>query len=106
MKQLFTSSTAITILFILFCIPAYSSDILLNSDAYCKKVALAVGGNQEIESACLTYEMNAKKQLSNMKIADNIKTHCTKIAKMAGGSYQVLKTCVEQESSTKQHPAH
>lgn len=47
--------------------------------------------------SCIKYELDAKEELSNMAVPDDIEGYCGHLSGSTGGSYQVMLTCVRQK---------
>ena len=75
----------------------------LDIDAYCARVAEAVGGSYEIEKTCRDSEAEAKTALENREeVEARIMNYCERVARAIGGSYEILKTCIEGEEEARE----
>jgi hypothetical protein len=64
---------------------------------YCRKISGAAEGINRSMETCITYELEAKKKLSNTAVPADIEEYCRHLSGSTGGSYQVILTCVHKE---------
>ena len=79
--------------------PAMAEDISFDIEAYCARVAEAVGGSYQIEETCRQQEADAREAMRSTE--QRIATYCARVAEAVGGSYQVYNTCVDQEDAAR-----
>ena len=66
-------------------------------ERYCRKISGTVEGINRSMETCIKYELEAKKELSNMAVPHDIERYCRDLSGSTGGSYQVILTCVHQK---------
>ena len=79
--------------------PAIAQEVTFDIEAYCARVAEAVGGSYQIEETCRQQEADAREAMRSTE--QRIATYCARVAEAVGGSYQVYNTCVDQEDAAR-----
>ncbi|MGH6896033.1 MAG: hypothetical protein ACREJ5_05745 [Geminicoccaceae bacterium] len=79
--------------------PAMAQDVTFDIEAYCARVADAVGGSYQIEETCRQQEVDAREAMGSTE--QRIATYCARVADAVGGSYQIYNACVDQEEAAR-----